>query len=91
MNCWGGGLNIVKICISIKLHNKEFSAPTERLRSKMNYIYVLTLKLQLFSSNSVTFDLTGPYDKRTARPLRDQLSEELMSLLFKFLTDVFED
>ena len=47
---------------------KQLSAPAERLQNKTYYIYLLTLKLHLFSSNSVKFDLTGSFNKRTARP-----------------------
>ena len=47
---------------------KTVSAPAECLRSKMYNIYLLTLKLQFFSSNSEKFDLTDPFDKQTVGP-----------------------
>ena len=47
----------VKTCVSRKLHKKQLSVPAERLLNKTYNIYWVTLKLQLFSSNSVKFHL----------------------------------
>ena len=65
---------IHKTCI------KQLSAPAKSLRTKAYYINLVTLKLQLFSSNSVKFDPKGLFDKGTVHPRREQGSEKLMSL-----------
>ena len=60
---------LVKTCVSRKFHEKkQLSAPAERLRNKTYNIYWVTLKLQLFSSNSVKFHLKCRFNKRTVRP-----------------------
>ena len=46
---------------------KQLSAPAERLRNKTYNINWVTLKLQLFSSNSVKFHLKCPFNKQTVR------------------------
>ena len=71
---------LVKPAFQENCAKSSFSAQAERLRNKTYYIYLGTLKLQLFSSNSVKFDLSGPFNKWTLCPWRDQVSKKLMSL-----------
>ena len=59
---------LVKTCVSRKLHKKQLSASAERLRNQTYNIYWVTLKLQLFSSNSVKIHLKCPFNKRTVYP-----------------------
>ena len=59
---------------------KKLSAPVERLGNKIYYNHLVTLKLQLFTSIYVKFGRKVPFNNRTTRPRRDQMSEKLMSL-----------
>ena len=67
-----------KPAFQAKLHKSSF-APAERLRNKIYDNYLVTLKLQLFTSTLAKFGLKGPFNKRTAFPRRDQVSDKLMS------------
>ena len=51
----------------------------KRLRNNIYYNYLVTLKLQLFTSISAKFGRNGQLNKRIARPWRDQEPEKLMS------------
>ena len=65
------------------MHKKQLSensAPAKRLRNKIYYNYLVTLKQQLVTNISVKFGRKGQLNKLTACPRREQ-GPELQRLL----------